>query len=75
MVTLVLLLDVLELEIKRLRTPHLPRRGEFLHEGQELVVVPPVVEEFCTRGRRSITSGVNVGTALVAHLWTRQTRP
>lgn len=49
-VALVLLLDVLELKVERLRRAHLARGRELLHERQELVVVAAVVEELC-RGR------------------------
>lgn len=52
MVALVLLLDVLELEIEGLRGPQLAWVREFLHEREELVVVPSVVEQLCGRSRR-----------------------
>ncbi|KAL8303673.1 hypothetical protein RB597_004906 [Gaeumannomyces tritici] len=43
-VRLVLLLDVLEVEVERLRVLQLARRGQLLDERQELVVVPAVEE-------------------------------
>lgn len=46
-VGLVLLLDVLEVEVEGLRVLELARGGEFLVEGEEFVVIPPVEEHLC----------------------------
>ena len=45
LVTLELLLDVLEVEIKRLGLPHLPWRSEFLRKWQKFMMVASVVEQ------------------------------
>lgn len=45
-VRLVLLLDVLEVEVVRLRVLQLPRGGELLVQGEEFVVVASVEEHF-----------------------------
>lgn len=44
MITLILLLDVLEFEIERLSGSHLSRVRKLLDQGQELVMIPSIVE-------------------------------
>ena len=60
LVTLILLLDVLEVKVERLRLAHLSRCSEFLRQGQKLMMVPSIVEELYAKRKQD---------ALVSQSW------